>query len=80
MFVPICLVQVDRQEEASFVAEQGIDAHDEFAAVVIVASEMPTNIIIGQRKEPLVLTQCTLDAGLFADALKPFVCASRCVS
>ena len=54
VFPPMGLVEIGRQEEAGFVLEHGIDAHDEIAAVVVVARQVPANHLVGDRQEAAV--------------------------
>jgi len=55
VFPPMGLVKVGCQEEAGFILEHGIDAHDEIAALVVLARQVPANHVIRNRQEAAVL-------------------------
>ena len=76
----MCLVKIGRQEEAGLIQEHRIDAHDEVAAVVILAGEVPANDIVGDREKTAVGAVVTLDPGLLADAPDPFIGAGRLIA
>ena len=68
VFPPMRLVEIGRQEEAGFVRQHRIDAHDEIAAVVVLAGQMPANHFVGYGQKSPVWTLGALDSGLFAHA------------
>ncbi len=74
--LPPGFVEVDCEEEARLVEEQGIHAGDEPLAIGILAREVPANDLIGDRKEATVGTLGALDSRLLADAANPLVRAS----
>ena len=73
ILLPLRLVQVGRQEEAGFIPEQRVNAHDEVAPGVVVAGKMPANDLVGDGQEVLIRTCGAFDPGLLAQARRPFV-------
>ena len=71
IFLPMRLVEIGGQEEAGLVLKHRIDAHDEIAAVVISAREMPANHFVGDGKEAAMRAVGALDLGLLAQAREP---------
>ena len=51
ILLPLRLVQVGRQEEAGFIPEQWVNAHDEVAPGVVVAGKMPANDLVRDGQE-----------------------------
>ncbi len=78
--MPRVLVEVDGQEPAGLVGQQGIDAHGEVLAVRVPAAEMSADDFIGHRYEGAVRTFPALDPRLVADARRPLVGTGRCVT
>ena len=54
VFLPMGLVEIGRQEEAGLVLEHGVDAHDEIAAGVVLAGEVPANHVVGDGQEAAI--------------------------
>jgi hypothetical protein len=77
ILLPRRLVKVGRQKEARFFKEHGIHAHDEIAAIIILAGEMAANHVVCDRNELSMWTFRALDSRLFADTANPLVGANR---
>ena len=46
ILLPLRFVQVGREEEAGFIPQQRVNAHDEVSAEVVVAGKMPANNLV----------------------------------
>jgi hypothetical protein len=53
--------------------DYGLNAHDEIMAGIVVAGEMPTNRLVGDRQETAVRALDALDLGLLAQAATPLI-------
>ena len=80
ILLPMRFIQVGRKEEAGFIPEQRVNAHDEVAPGVVVAGKMPANDLVGDGQEVLIRTCRAFDPGLLAQARHPFVATSGCIS
>ena len=77
--LPTRLVEVNRQEEAGLVQQQRVDTANERLTVVVPPGEMPTDDVVGDRKEATVRTDRALDSWFLTDPTHPLVgaCGSR---
>ena len=76
ILLPLRLVEIGRQEEAGFVLEHRVDAHDEVAAGVVLARKMPADHFVGDGQETVMRTGGAFDLGLLAQAPHPLVAAA----
>ena len=75
--LPIFVIEIHRQKEASLVLQHGIDAHDKIQAPVIPARKMPADHFVSDLKKAAIGTIRAFDSRLFADAANPFIGAGR---
>ena len=68
ILLPMRLVEIGGQEEAGLVPQHRVDAHDEIAAVVILAGKMPANHVVGDGQKTAVRAIGAFDPGLLAHA------------
>ena len=69
----MCLVKINCQEETGLVPQHRVNTHNEIAASLIPAREMPTNDFLGHRKETTLGAIDTLNSGLLAYPRNPFI-------
>ena len=77
---PFSLVEVDREEKALLVKKKGVNTGDEGFTMGDRPGQMPTNDIVGHRKESTVRALGTLDARLLADLWDPLIRARWCIA
>ena len=61
ILLPLRLVQIGGKEEAGFIPEQRVNAHDEVAPGVVVAGKMPANNLVRDGQEMLIQTGRAFD-------------------
>jgi hypothetical protein len=66
ILLPGIAIEIDGQQIAGFIREQGIQAHDKLAPQVIPTREVVANHVIGDRQEAPIGTFGALYAGLIA--------------
>jgi len=76
IFLPRCFVKIGGQEETGLIPKHRIDAHHEFPALVVLATEVPTNYFVGYGKKTLVRTFRALDSRFLANSPDPLIAAS----
>ena len=80
ILLPLRFIQIGSKEEARFIPEQRVNAHDEVAPEVVMAGKMPANDLIRYGQEMLIQTSGAFDPGLLAQAQPPFVATRGCIS
>jgi hypothetical protein len=78
--LPGIAVKIDSQQIASFIREQGIQAHDELPAQIIPARQVLANHLVGDRQEASICTLEAFYAGLLAQPANPLVGAGWLVA
>jgi hypothetical protein len=77
VILPPRLVEVDCEEEARLVEQQGVHTSNEGLSFGIASRQVPADDVVGDRQEAAVGAFRTLDSRLLTDASDPFIRASR---
>jgi hypothetical protein len=77
VILPSGLVEVDCEEEARLVEQQGVHTSDERLSFGITSRQVPADDVVGDRQEAAVGAFHTPDPRLLADAPDPFIRARR---